>query len=192
MVMTPSTMMPLGTLAPDFSLPDTKGNTVSLKDYSSKNGLVVMFICNHCPFVKHVQKELVRLANDYQRHIGFVAINSNDVDNYPADSPEKMAEDAERLGYPFPYLYDETQEVAKAYSAACTPDFFIFDGNLKLAYRGQLDDSRPGRDDMPVTGTDMRTALERLLAGETVPTNQKPSIGCNIKWKPGNAPAYFG
>lgn len=193
MVMTPSTMMSLGTPAPDFSLPDTKGNTVSLTDYSSKNGLVVMFICNHCPFVKHVQRELVRLANDYQpRNIGFVAINSNDVDNYPADSPQKMAEDAERLGYPFPYLYDETQEVAKAYSAACTPDFFIFDSNMKLAYRGQLDDSRPGRDDVPVTGNDMRAALDRLLAGETVPTNQKPSIGCNIKWKPGNAPAYFG
>lgn len=193
MVMTPSTMMPLGTLAPEFSLPDTKGNTVSRTDFSQKEGLVAMFICNHCPFVKHVQMELVCLANDYQpRNVGFVAINSNDVENYPGDSPARMAEDAERLGYPFPYLYDETQEVAKTYSAACTPDFFIFDGNMKLAYRGQLDDSRPGRDDVPVTGKDIREALDLLLAGKEVPKDQKPSIGCNIKWKQGNAPAYFG
>jgi len=177
-------MIPLGSLAPDFSLPDTvSGKDVSLSDIRSDAATVVMFICNHCPFVKHIQAELVRLANDYStKGVSFAAISSNDVANYPADSPDKMKKDAERLGYSFPYLYDKTQAVAKAYDAACTPDFYIFDKELKLTYRGQLDDSRPGSG-IPVDGRDMRTALDAMLSGEPVTADQKPSVGCNIKWR---------
>ena len=190
MALTASTMLKLGTQAPDFSLPDTEGNSLSLKDFDDKNVLLVMFICNHCPYVKHVREELVRLARDYQpKGVGIVAINANDVANYPDDSPENMKKETESVGYSFPYLYDETQEVAKAYTAACTPDFFVFDGERKLIYRGQLDDARPGNDE-PIDGHDLRAALDAALAGEPAPDTQKPSMGCNIKWKSGNAPNY--
>ena len=190
MVATASTMMPLGTEAPPFSLPDTEGKTVSLSDFEGAKGYLIMFICNHCPYVKHVQHELARLGKEYQdKGVTVIAINSNDVENYPDDSPEKMAEEVKTQGYTFPYLYDETQEVAKAYGAACTPDFFLFDKNKKLAYRGQLDDSRRGND-KPVTGADLRAALDALLMGKPVPEEQKPSMGCNIKWKPFNQPSY--
>ena len=184
MARTPSNMLPLGTLAPDFTLPDTtSGKTVSLNDLKSDKATVIMFICNHCPFVKHVDEQLVALANDYQtKGVSFIAISSNDVENYPQDSPELMKEEAEKLGYPFPYLYDESQGVAKAYDAACTPDFYIFDGDLKCVYRGQLDDSRPGNG-KPVTGSDMRAALNEILQGQRVSAPQIPSLGCNIKWK---------
>lgn len=184
MAVTPSNMMPLGTIAPDFTLPDTvTGRMMSLRELKSDIATVIMFICNHCPFVQHVQHELVRLANDYQpKGISFIAISSNDVVGYPDDAPDKMKEVAQRLGYPFPYLYDETQEVAKAYDAACTPDFYIFDKDLKCVYRGQLDDSRPGNL-IPVTGRDIRAALDSILRGEPVNPDQKPSVGCNIKWK---------
>jgi peroxiredoxin len=192
MVMTPSTMLPLGTPAPDFSLPDTGGRKVSLADFRGTPALLVMFICNHCPFVKHVRSELAGLVKEYQaKGVAAVAISSNDVVNYPADSVEKMADEAREAGYTFSYLYDETQEVAKAYHAACTPDFFVFDKDQKLAYRGQLDDSRPSNG-LPVTGRDLRAALDAILAGEPAATEQKPSIGCNIKWKKGNEPPYFG
>jgi peroxiredoxin len=190
MVAVNSTMLPLGTKAPDFHLPDTTGNIVSLEDFKTSRALVVMFICNHCPYVKHIRTGLVELAREYQPGgVGFVAISSNDVENYPADSPEKMAEEAKSAGYLFPYLYDETQEVAKAYRAACTPDLYVFDQDQRLAYRGQLDDSRPGNN-IPVTGKDLRAALDAVLSGKPVPQKQKPSIGCNIKWKPGNEPEY--
>jgi len=181
---TPSNMLPLGTTAPNFNLIDTvSGKMIALNDVKGDVATVVMFICNHCPFVKHVNEQLVKLANDYMdKGIGFVAISSNDVKNYPQDSPELMKKNAEQLGYPFPYLYDETQEVAKAYDAACTPDFYIFDKDLKLVYRGQLDDSRPGND-KPITGRDIRNALDALLSGKEVDPNQIPSMGCNIKWK---------
>ncbi|VAX20332.1 Alkyl hydroperoxide reductase and/or thiol-specific antioxidant family (AhpC/TSA) protein [hydrothermal vent metagenome] len=181
---TPSNMLPLGTTAPDFNLIDTVSDKmISLNDIKGESATVVMFICNHCPFVKHVNEELVRLANDYKdKGIGFVAISSNDVKNFPQDSPELMKKNAEQLGYPFPYLYDETQEIAKAYDAACTPDFYIFDKNLKLVYRGQLDSSRPGND-KPIDGRDIRNALDAILAGKEVDPNQVPSMGCNIKWK---------
>jgi thiol-disulfide isomerase/thioredoxin len=184
MAATPSNMTPLGTPAPDFTLRDTvSGRDVSLTGLRSDKATVIMFICNHCPFVKHVQHELARLAVDYQpQGVAFAAINSNDVANYPADAPDKMKALAETLGFVFPYLYDETQDVARAYQAACTPDIFIYDGDLKLAYRGQLDDSRPGND-LPVTGRDVRQALDALLAGQPVNPDQRPSIGCNIKWK---------
>lgn len=184
MAVTPSNIMPLGTIAPDFTLPDTvTGRMMSLHELKSDIATVIMFICNHCPFVQHVQHELVRLANDYQpKGISFIAISSNDVVGYPDDAPDKMKEVAQRLGYPFPYLYDETQEVAKAYDAACTPDFYIFDKDLKCVYRGQLDDSRPGNL-IPVTGRDIRAALDSILRGEPVNPDQKPSVGCNIKWK---------
>ena len=184
MARTPSTMVPLGTRAPDFTLPDTvSGKELSLETLRGKVATVIMFICNHCPFVKHVNAELVNLSNDYQKKdIGFIAISSNDVMNYPDDSPELMAQLAKQLKYPFPYLYDETQKVARAYDAACTPDFFIYDENLKLVYRGQLDDSRPGNE-IPVTGKDIRNALESLLNGRAVSEFQRPSIGCNIKWR---------
>ncbi|MEN8216567.1 MAG: thioredoxin family protein [Pseudomonadota bacterium] len=180
MARTPSNMMPLGTIAPDFTLPNTvTGETATLSALKSDIATVIMFICNHCPYVKHVQGELVKLANDYQaKGIAFIAISANDVVNYPEDSPEKMKE----VGYPFSYLYDETQEVAKAYQAACTPDFYIFDKDLKCVYRGQLDDARP-KNDVPVTGKDIRAALDAILAEEPVNPDQKPSIGCNIKWK---------
>jgi peroxiredoxin len=185
-------MLELGTRAPEFALPDTDGRTVRLADFRDARALLVMFICNHCPYVKHVQHELVRLARDYQpRGAGFVAISSNDVDNYPDDSPELMKAEKDRVGYPFPYLYDESQEVAKAYRAACTPDFFLFDGERRLVYRGQLDGSRPKNPAVPVTGKDMRAALDEVLAGRKPASEQIPSIGCNIKWKVGDAPDYF-
>ena len=184
MARTPSVMTPLGKKAPDFTLYDTvSGNNLSLQNLKGTTGTVIMFICNHCPFVKHVNAQLVQLGNDYKsKGVGFIAISSNDVAGYPQDGPEQMKLVAEELKYPFPYLYDATQEAAKAYQAACTPDFFIFDGNLSLVYRGQLDDSRPGNE-KPVTGADIRNALDHLVAGKPVPEDQKPSIGCNIKWK---------
>jgi thiol-disulfide isomerase/thioredoxin len=184
MAATPSNMLALGTIAPDFNLPEPlTGNNVSLGDIRSDKATVVMFICNHCPFVIHVNEELVRLGNDYKaKGISFVAISSNDVVNYPQDGPEKMAEHAKKVGYPFPYLYDETQEIAHDYKAACTPDIYLFDKDLKLVYRGQLDDSRPGNG-IEVTGKDLRAALDAVLAGEKVNPEQTPSIGCNIKWK---------
>lgn len=191
MAETPSTMLPLGTKAPPFRLPDPYGKWVSLDDFKDAPALLVVFMCNHCPYVKHIQSHFARLAEEYQaRGVGIVGINSNDTDSYPDDRPEKMAEESKRVGYTFPYLYDESQEVAKAYRAACTPDFYLFDRERHLVYRGQLDDSRPGNG-RPVTGTDLRAALDALLAGRPVPKTQRPSVGCNIKWKPGNAPAYY-
>jgi len=185
-------MLPLGTKAPDFRLPDTSGKTISLADFKAAPALVVVFICNHCPYVKHVREGLAKLARDYQaQQVAMVGISSNDVANYPDDSPAKMAAEAKSAGYVFPYLYDESQEVAKAYKAACTPDFYVFDKDQRLVYRGQLDDSRPGNG-MPVTGKDVRSALDAVLTGKPVAATQKPSIGCNIKWKPGNEPEYFG
>ncbi len=186
MALTPTEQIPLGFKAPDFELPDAvSGNNLTLQELSEgKQATVVMFICNHCPFVVHVREELVRLANDYlPKQIAFIAISSNDVKNYPDDAPDKMKALAEEMNFPFPYLYDESQAVARAYSAACTPDFSIFDAQLKCVYRGQLDDSRPNSG-IPVTGKDMRTALDAILNGEEVSENQRPSIGCNIKWKP--------
>lgn len=184
MALTPSTMTPLGSKAPDFKLKDTISDSeLGLEDVKSDTATVIMFICNHCPYVKHVQQGFVKLANDYrEKSISFVAINSNDVANYPEDSPQKMKEVADNLGYPFPYLFDETQEVAKAYDAACTPDFFVYDKDLKLVYRGQMDDSRPGNG-KPVTGRDIRNVLDSMLNNTPVSENQVPSIGCNIKWK---------
>lgn len=184
MARTPSNMLPLGTKAPEFELLDTVSNeNLSLEKLKGKNGTVVMFICNHCPFVIHVNPELSKLGKEYQaKGIGFVAISSNDVVNYPQDAPDLMKEKAKAMGYSFPYLYDETQEVAKAYDAACTPDFYLFDANLELVYRGQLDDSRPGNG-LPLTGSDLRNAMDAVLNGSAVDSNQKPSIGCNIKWK---------
>jgi len=191
MVRTPSTMLPLGTPAPDFALPNVDGRTVALADIAGAKATLVMFICNHCPFVKHVADQLAALGRDYVgRGVGVVAISSNDVASHPADSPEQMVHEAEERGYVFPYLYDETQEVAQAYHAACTPDFYLFDGSRKLVYRGQLDASRPGNG-IPVTGVDLRAALDAVLAGGPVAADQVPSLGCNIKWKPGNEPAYF-
>ena len=190
MVAVNSTMLPLGTKAPDFRLADTSGKLVSLSDFKSAPALLVIFMCNHCPYVKHVRGGLAQLARDYlPRGVAIAGINSNDVANYPADSPREMAREAKAAGYLFPYLYDETQEVAKAYHAACTPDFFLFDRERRLVYRGQLDDSRPGND-VPVTGKDLRAALDAVLAGQPAPANQKPSIGCNIKWKSGNEPEW--
>lgn len=184
MARTPSNMLPLGTKAPDFELPDTVSDKkLSLSDLAGSKGTLIMFICNHCPFVKHVNAGLVSLAADYQAQgISFIAISSNDVENYPQDSPDLMKATALEEGYSFPYLYDESQEVALAYEAACTPDFFLFNGDLNLVYRGQLDDSRPGNG-LPVTGADIRSALDDLLAGNSISPDQKPSIGCNIKWK---------
>ena len=184
MARTESKMIPLGTNAPAFELPDAvSGETVTLQSLRSEKATVIMFICNHCPFVKHVQSELVNLAKDYQpKGVSFIAISSNDTVQYPADSPEKMNEEAERAGYPFVYLFDETQNVARDYDATCTPDFFIFDGGLKLAYRGQLDDSRPNSG-IPLTGGDIRKALDAILSGTPVDQTQKPSMGCNIKWR---------
>ena len=183
MVATQSTMVELGTKAPDFSLPDVKGNIVNLADFQGAPALLVAFICNHCPYVIHIRAQLVELIQEYQdKGVAVVAINSNDVENYPEDSPAKMKEYAQQYGYTFPYLYDETQEVAKTYDAACTPDFFLFDGNQKLVYRGQLDDSRP-KSNTPVTGADLRAALDAVLAGRDIPAEQIPSMGCNIKWK---------
>ena len=192
MVRTPSTMLPIGTAAPDFSLINVDGKTVSNADFQDAKGLLVMFICNHCPYVKHVADQLAQLGAEYMRKgVAVVAISSNDVANYPADSPEQMVAEAEERGYQFPYLYDETQEVAKAYRAACTPDFFLFDSDQKLYYRGQLDSSRPDSG-IPVTGEDLRGALDALLVGKPAPEDQIASLGCNIKWKPGEEPDYFG
>ena len=184
MARTPSNMLPLGTKAPNFTLPDTvSGKTVSLDELKSDKATVIMFICNHCPFVKHVDAGIVALAKDYQaKGVAFIAISSNDVQNYPQDGPDLMKEEAEKVGYTFPYLYDETQAVAKAYDAACTPDFYIFDAEMKCAYRGQLDGSRPGNG-VAVTGSDMRAALDEILDGKPVSAQQIPSLGCNIKWR---------
>jgi peroxiredoxin len=184
MAATPSVMLPLGTRAPDFKLPDTvSGRPVSLADFAGKKALLVMFLCNHCPFVKHIRAELARLGRDYgEKGVGMVAISSNDAVNYPDDSPAKMKEEAKAAGYTFPYLYDESQAVARGYQAACTPDFFLFDAGRALVYRGQLDDSRPSNG-IPVTGKDLRAALDAALAGKPPLPTQRPSIGCNIKWK---------
>ena len=191
MALTPSTMLALGTSAPDFRLPDTRGQMVSPADFKSAPALLVLFICNHCPYVKHIRSALADLGREYQRRgAAIVAINSNDVQNYPEDSPERMKQEVKAAGYVFPYLYDEAQSAARAYRAACTPDIFLFDKNRKLVYRGQFDDSRPGNG-LPVTGRDLRAALDAVLAGKPVPEPQTASMGCNIKWKPGNAPDYF-
>ena len=191
MSLTPSTMLALGTSAPDFRLPDTRGQIVSLADFKAAPVLLVLFICNHCPYVKHIRPALADLGREYQRRgAAIVAINSNDAENYPEDSPEKMKQEVKAAGYVFPYLYDEAQSVARAYRAACTPDIFLFDKNRRLFYRGQFDDSRPGNG-RPVTGRDLRAALDAVLEGKPVPEPQTASIGCNIKWKAGNAPDYF-
>jgi peroxiredoxin len=192
MALTESTMMmELGTAAPDFSLPDTvSGKTFTLDSFAGKQGLLVMFICRHCPYVQHVQSELARIGKDYAgQSLGMVAISSNDVTTHPDDRPERLKEVAQQAGYNFPFLYDETQEVAQEYTAACTPDFFLFDAKGNLAYRGQLDDSRPDSG-IPVTGKDLRAAIDAVLAGKPAASKQKPSLGCNIKWKAGNEPAY--
>jgi peroxiredoxin len=192
-----STMLPLGSKAPEFSLPNYSGSTapgaeVSLESLRGAKVLVVAFICNHCPFVKHIMDEIGRLGRDcHAKGLAFVAINPNDVSTHPEDAPEKMTEVAREFGFDFPYLYDEDQSVAKAYQAACTPDFFVFDANFELAYRGQLDDSRPGTDE-PVTGRDLRMAIEAVMEGQRIDWPQKPSMGCSIKWKAGNAPEYAG
>ncbi len=191
MAMTASTMLELGTKAPAFSLPDTEGNIVSLADFDEARALLVVFMCNHCPFVKHILDRFLELAKEYQeKGVAVVGINSNDVESYPDDRPEMMAKVARERGFPFPYLYDETQEVAKSYHAACTPDFFLFDADRRLVYRGQMDDSRPGNRE-PITGADLRAALDAVRAGRPVAARQRPSMGCNIKWKPGNEPEYF-
>ena len=191
MAQTLSTMLELGTVAPHFHLPDITGKLVNRDDFKSASALLVMFVCNHCPFVKHIQAGLVQLAKDYQpKGIAIVAINSNDTEKYPDDSPAKMQDEARAAGYTFPYLFDATQSVAKAYRAACTPDFFLFDKNFKLVYRGQFDGARP-KNAEPVTGKDMRAAFDALLASRMPSTNQVPSVGCNIKWKPDNEPDYF-
>jgi peroxiredoxin len=192
MARTPSTMLELGTRAPDFALPDTDGRIVSSDDISDARALLVMFICNHCPFVKHVRSELAQIGRDYTaRGVTIVAISSNDPEQYPDDGPEAMRVEKDTAGYVFPYLFDETQEIAAAYRAACTPDFYLFDADRQLVYRGQLDDSRPGNN-VPVTGRDLRAALDAVVAGDPVPADQRPSLGCNIKWKPGNEPAWWG
>jgi len=204
MVQTPSTMRTLGSAAPDFTLPDTNaatpGDTASRADFAGRP-LVVAFLCNHCPFVKHLADAFAAFAKQYQdKGVAVVAISSNDVANYPDDSPEKMTEEAAARGYTFPYLYDASQEVAKAFQAACTPDFFLFDADHNLYYRGQFDDTRPHRissgnydsSQNPASGADLRSAVDALLAGQPAPDTQYPSIGCNIKWKPGSEPAYFG
>ncbi len=193
MVLTASTMLPLGTQAPDFHLPEVvSGKTISLATFADKKALLVMFICQHCPFVKHIQQELACLGKDYlSSDLGIVAISANDAAKYPDDAPESLKAMAIELDFKFPLCYDETQATAKTYTAACTPDFFVFDTERKLAYRGQLDDSRPSNG-KPVTGADLRAAIASVLAGKPITSEQKPSIGCNIKWKPGNEPSYFG
>jgi peroxiredoxin len=196
MARTLSTMLELGTIAPRFHLPDTTGRVVSCDDFKTAKGLLVIFMCNHCPYVIHLRQALAAFALEYRpKGLAVVGINSNDAATYPDDAPEKMAAEAERAGYTFPYLYDESQEVAKAFRAACTPDIFLFDNkgdsNMKLVYRGQFDDSRP-KNDIPITGKDLRTAVDALLANRPIPSDQKPSMGCNIKWKPGNEPDYYG
>jgi peroxiredoxin len=190
MVKTASTMLPLGSDAPAFSLPNVDDSTVSLSDFNNEP-LLVIFMCNHCPFVVHLRDELAAFGNEYQgKGLKIVGISSNDVENYPQDGPDKMKEEAKDAGYTFPYLYDATQDIAKAYRAACTPDIFLFDKEHKLVYRGQFDDSRP-QSGIPVTGADLRAACDAVLSGEPVTEDQKPSIGCNIKWKAGAAPDYF-
>lgn len=191
MALTPSTMLALGTTAPDFSLPEVvSGETISLARFAKKKALLVMFICRHCPYVQHVKEELARLGKDYaDQEVGIVALSSNDASNYPDDRPEKLKEMAEELGFVFPFCYDETQKVAKAYAASCTPDFFLFGHDRKLIYRGQLDDSRPGNG-KPVTGRDLRNAIDAVLSGRPVNPNQRPSMGCNIKWRRGQEPVY--
>jgi len=193
MSLTPSTMLKLGTRAPDFALPDVRtGQTVSLSDFKNNKGLLVIFMCAHCPYVIHIQDELARIGADYKDSgLGIVGISANDAENYPDDTPEKLAEQAEHTGFNFAYLYDEDQSVAQAYRAACTPDLFLFDGDMQLVYRGQLDDSRPGNN-QPVTGNDLRTAIDTMLSGGAISEDQYPAVGCNIKWKPGNEPDYFG
>ena len=191
MVATASTMLALGTQAPDFKLPDTNGKIVSIMDFADKKAILVVFMCNHCPFVKHIIDKFVEIAREYQsKGVAVVGINSNDVDSYPEDNPAKMAAVAKAKGFTFPYLYDGSQDVAKAYKAACTPDFFLFDSERKLVYRGQMDDSRPGNG-KPITGADLKAAMDAVFAGKAVFGNQRPSMGCNIKWKQGNEPAYF-
>jgi peroxiredoxin len=191
MVETPSTMARLGSAAPPFSLHDTDGKVVSLEDFAGKKALLVAFICNHCPFVKHIRKGFAALAREYQaRGVAVVAINSNDTERYPDDRPEKMVEEVRTAGYSFPYLFDGSQQVARAYQAACTPDFFLYDADRRLVYRGQMDSSRPGNQ-VPVTGSDLRAAMDAVLGGTPVDARQRPSMGCNIKWKSGNEPPWF-
>jgi peroxiredoxin len=191
MALTPSTMLPLGTTAPDFRLPDMNGKIISLADFKNAPALLVIFMCNHCPYVIHIRAGLAQLARDYApQNVAIVGISANDAKNYPADSPAKMKDEVKSAGYIFPYLYDETQAVAKSYRAACTPDFFLFDRGRRLVYRGQFDASRPGNGN-PVTGKDLRAALDAVLGGRTTSEFQAPSIGCNIKWKIGNEPDYF-
>jgi peroxiredoxin len=192
MALTPSTMLPLGTKAPPFNLLNVDGKMVSLADFKSAPALLVVFMCNHCPYVKHIAEGLAQLARDFQaKGAAVVGISSNNPATHPADSPEQMVHEAEFRGYSFPYLFDETQEVAKTYRAACTPDFYLFDKDQKLVYRGQMDDSRPDSG-IPVTGKDLHAALDAVLAGKQPSEKQKPSIGCNIKWKAGSEPDYFG
>lgn len=193
MTLTKSQMQPLGMQAPDFCLMDVvSGRKYSLDDFRNKKALLVMFICRHCPFVKHIQKELAIIGIDYlEKNIGLIAISANDEENYPEDSPDNLKKQAQELGFNFPYLYDEMQNVAKNFTAACTPDFFLFDKSRKLVYRGQLDDSRPGKIWIKTDGRDLRRAIDALLADKDIPKDQKPSIGCNIKWRLGNEPPYF-
>ena len=192
MVLTPSTMLELGTRAPDFTLPDAYGNPVALAEFAGAPATVVVFMCNHCPYVKHMKTALAEFAHEYAtREVAVIGINANDAETHPEDSREAMVRDIAEFGYAFPYLIDASQEVAKAYRAACTPDFYIFDAELRLVYRGQFDNSRP-ESDAPVTGRDLRAAVDTVLAGQAPAGEQKPSIGCNIKWKPGNEPDYFG
>ncbi len=191
MVRTASTMLPLGTSAPDFQLPDYDGKVVSLGDFKGRKGLLVIFMCNHCPYVKHVAPELAKIADEYQaKGVAVVGISSNDITAHPDDAPDKMKVEAAQQGYRFPYLYDADQKIAAAYRAACTPDFFLFDANHKLVYRGQMDETRPKQGAVP-NGKDLRAALDALLSGSEIPQPQRPSIGCNIKWKPGKEPEYF-
>lgn len=192
MVLTSSTMLPLGTFAPDFVLTDTiSGKQVKVSNYSDKDALLVIFLCNHCPYVKHIQSGLVALGLDHEKkNVAIVAISANDPGTHPNDSPEKLGQESRQAGYRFPVLFDADQAVAKAYTAACTPDFFLFDSTLRLVYRGQFDASRPGKD-IPVTGSDVRAAIDAVLAGKQVSSNQTASLGCNIKWRPGNEPEYF-
>ena len=190
MALTPSTMLKLGTPAPDFRLSDTTGRLISLQDFKDATALLVVFMCNHCPYVKHIRPALAEFACEFQpKGLAMVGINSNDATKYADDGPEKMVDEVTSAGYTFPYLYDESQETAKAYRAACTPDFFLFDKDRKLVYRGQFDDSRPGNT-IPLTGKDLRAAVSAVLAGKEISGDQQPSIGCNIKWKAGNAPSY--
>ncbi len=191
MVKTASTMLPLGTPAPDFHLPDVVSGKVISRSAYYGDPLLIMFICAHCPFVVHIEEELAKLGEDYgPTSLKILAISANDVKSHPGDAPEKLAEQARKAGFNFPYLHDKTQETAKAYTAACTPDFFLFDENHRLKYRGQLDSSRPGSE-IPVTGADLRAAIDAMLSGHEITLDQQPSIGCNIKWTPGNEPGYF-